>query len=240
MNVIRRRHHAGPGPAAPMHRLCYGRSCGTFGELLQGVLPGGDGDSLVTLPISEFSTARFTPTPAAEPLVVSPASEEKTRRPLFTMTAAYGYHGGGVLELTSALAEGKGLLASPPTDREKQEYAGLLAALSAAVRTHDLGTVGAVATRSALRSAKVRARPYLGALLRISREADALDPVLAHSGTVLGVLIVEHDPGREAKLRQVTAARRLLAGSVSVYTSWCPTTSSCPAPAGPRCGATTS
>ncbi|MDT0343924.1 GHMP family kinase ATP-binding protein [Streptomyces litchfieldiae] len=303
-NVTRGRHDVGPGPVTTGHRTGYGRASGTFGELLQGVLPDDGRDFLVTLPISEFSAARFTPTGAGEPLTVIPAAKEKTRRLLLTMTAACGYRGGGVLELTSGLAEGKGLASSsadlvaaaravadalglpleataieallrqiepsdgvmydgivsyyhresrlrerlgclprltivavdeggqvdtvrynrslrPRTDREKQEYAELLATLTTAVRAHDLATVGMVATRSAVLSTKVRPRPYLSPLVRIGREADALGLALAHSGTVLGVLIAEHDPEHDAKLRQLTTACRLLGGAVSVYTSSC-------------------
>jgi L-threonine kinase len=304
-NVTWLRGHGVPGTVGRTRAVGHGRACGTFGELLQGVLPEGDRDFLVTLPITEHSTAWLTLTGERGPVLVVPAGKRKSHQLVLTMLAACGYQGGGGLELTSPLPEGKGLASSsadlvataravadalglsldgapieallrqiepsdgvmydgivsyyhresrlreslgclprltivavdeggqvdtvrhnrirhPRTGQDKREYAELLATLSAAVRTHDLAAVGAVSTRSAQLSTKLRPRRHLEALLRISAEADALGLAAAHSGTVLGVLIAGHDPEHDAKVRQVTAARELLVGSVSTFTSLCP------------------
>lgn len=282
----------------------YGRACGTFGELLQGVLPEDDRDFLVTLPIAEFSTARFVLTDEQDPLVVTPGTKMKSRRLVEHMLTASGHRSGGILDLVSKLPEGKGLGSSsadlvataravsdaigllvdeveienfmrqieptdgvmydgivayyhrevrlrehlgclppltivaadeggqvdtvrhnripkPYTARDRQEYAELLTVLSEAIRTHDLAAVGAVSTRSAQLSTKIRPRPLLQRLLRIHQEANAIGLVLAHSGTVIGVLINDGDPDREAKLRYVTDECRLLPVAVSVHTSLC-------------------
>ncbi|ACU38341.1 kinase [Actinosynnema mirum] len=287
-----------------------GRACGTFGELLQGVLPVEERDFLVTLPIAEFSTARFELTGEHEPVVVTPPTKEKSRRLVERMLAAHGHPGGGRLELTGRLPEGKGLASSSadlvataravasalrqpvdataietflrhiePTDgvmhegivayyhrevrlrerlgclpaltivavdeggqvdtvrhnripkpysaRDRQEYAELLDVLTDAVRTHDLAAVGAVSTRSAELSTKVRPRPLLERLLQIRREADALGLVLAHSGTVIGVLIAGGDPAREDKERFVREECLALSSAVSTHTSLCAATTAC-------------
>src|SRR5690242_6583544 len=57
-------------------RTGHGQAFGTFGELLQGRLPGGD-DFLVTLPITLRSTAWFRLDPAG-PLRVSPSHKLKS------------------------------------------------------------------------------------------------------------------------------------------------------------------
>ncbi|MFT7837042.1 kinase [Saccharothrix sp. BKS2] len=287
-----------------MTHIGHGRASGTFGELLQGALPEGERDFLVTLPITEYSTARFELTGEHDPVVVSPPNKEKSRRLVERMLSAGGHRGGGVLDLASRLPEGKGLASSsadlvataravaaalgqqldavaiegflrhieptdgvmhdgivafyhrevrlrkrlgclpvltivgvdeggqvdtvrhnrvpkPYTARDRQEYAELLEALTDAVRGHDLAAVGAVSTRSAELSTKVRPRPLLAELRRIGDEVDALGLVIAHSGTVIGVLIADSDPAREDKVRFVVEECRELSGAVSVHTSLC-------------------
>ncbi|MFE2752889.1 kinase [Actinosynnema sp. NPDC059335] len=287
-----------------MTRIGHGRAFGTFGELLQGVLPEEERDFLVTLPITEYSSARFELTGEHDPVVVTPPNKDKSRLLVERMLATGGHRGGGVLELAGRLPEGKGLASSSadlvataravaaaleqpldavaiegflrhiePTDgvmhdgivafyhrevrlrerlgclpvltivgvdeggqvdtvrhnrvpkpysaRDRAEYAELLDALTAAVRGHDLAAVGAVSTRSAELSTKVRPRPLLASLRRIGAEVDALGLVIAHSGTVIGVLIADHDPAREDKVRFVVEQCRGLSGTVSLHTSLC-------------------
>ncbi|GAA3034255.1 kinase [Actinokineospora globicatena] len=296
----------------------HGRACGTFGELLQGVLPDGDRDFLVTLPITEGAGARLTLTGGPGPVLVVPETKRKSHRLVRSMLTACGYEGGAVLELTGRLPEGKGLASSsadlvataravadalgarldstaieallrgiepsdgvmhdgivsfyhresrlrerlgclprltivgvdeggqvdtvrhnrvphPRSGRDKHEYAELLDRLAGAVRTHDLAEVGAVATRSAQLSTKVRPRRHLDALLRITAEAGGLGLAAAHSGTVLGVLIAAHDPEHDAKVRAVVAAGERLAGSVSTFTSLCRHEECLPAAGGAPC-----
>jgi len=87
-----------------------GTSFGTFGELLQGVLPtGGEGtDFLVTLPIARGSTAVFQPSRGSLDIQVTPVSKTKSRRLALAMTARYGLRCGGRLTIDCELPEGKG------------------------------------------------------------------------------------------------------------------------------------
>ncbi|GAA3716104.1 kinase [Streptomyces tremellae] len=87
-----------------------GCACGTFGELLQGVLPGG-ADFLVTFPISLGSRAWFRYIPDG-PLKVFPSHKTKSLRLARAMCEAQGAVGGGSLVLDSGLAVGKGLASS--------------------------------------------------------------------------------------------------------------------------------
>ncbi|MFZ5815780.1 MAG: kinase [Bacillota bacterium] len=84
-----------------------GRSCGTFGELLQGVLPDGR-RFLVTLPLARYSTARFTPGGTGE-VQVLPSHKEKSRQVACRLLEHFGVTQGGLLSLDSELPEGKGL-----------------------------------------------------------------------------------------------------------------------------------
>jgi uncharacterized protein involved in propanediol utilization len=86
-------------------------SFGTFGELLQGVLPEPDGDFLVTLPIARWAMARFRlrPGPGVE---VHPPHKRKAQRLAELMLDWASVAGGGRLTLESTLPEGKGLASS--------------------------------------------------------------------------------------------------------------------------------
>nr|WP_306335181.1 kinase [Streptomyces sp. KL118A] len=93
-----------------------GTAFGTFGELLQGVLPEDDGDFLVTLPVARWTMAAFRPGSASGELEVRPAHKTKALQ-LARMIAdlapgrAEGPPG-GVLTLSSVIPEGKGLASS--------------------------------------------------------------------------------------------------------------------------------
>lgn len=84
----------------------------TFGELLQGVLPGSDGDFLVTLPIARWTLATYRVAPELPAVEVRPAHKLKALRLAEGMLAAVGAPPGGVLTLRSSLPEGKGLATS--------------------------------------------------------------------------------------------------------------------------------
>lgn len=86
-------------------------SFGTFGELLQGVLPGGV-DFLVTLPIARWTTATFTADPTTRELRVDPPHKWKARVLARQVLENLGYAGGGRLVLDGSLPEGKGLASS--------------------------------------------------------------------------------------------------------------------------------
>lgn len=85
---------------------------GTFGELLQGVLPDGDADFLVTLPVARWAIARFTADPSAPDVTVYPAHKTKARRAAQTMLRLAGAAPGGALTIDSTLPEGKGMASS--------------------------------------------------------------------------------------------------------------------------------
>ncbi len=279
-----------------------GRAFGTFGELLQGALPEPDGEFLVTFPLARWSSAVFHHRPEAAGVTVRPAHKGKSRAVAEQVLAALGVRGGGTLEITAELPEGKGLASSsadlvatvravgaawgvtfPPAEIERflrdiepadgvmydeivafhhrevrlgrrlgtlppltvvahdeggqvdtvrhnrrprtfdaatrEEYAALLDRLTGAVADGDLRAVGAVATRSAELNARLRPRGGFEELRAICREVDGLGLVLAHSGTMLGVLLESADPALAGKTAHVRAACAALGGEVSVHRS---------------------
>ncbi|MEV5981159.1 kinase [Streptomyces sp. NPDC052114] len=126
---------AGAGPRPPRQgrpaKTGVGTAFGTFGELLQGVLPEDDGDFLVTLPVARWTMATFRPGSASGELEVWPPRKTKALRlarmiadPAPHERAASRYAGaaasvrsgrlsrGGVLTVSSVIPEGKGLASS--------------------------------------------------------------------------------------------------------------------------------
>lgn len=85
---------------------------GTFGELLQGVLPGPDGDFLVTLPVARWTMATFQVDPVSASVRVRPAHKHKARRLAELILAGTGRAAGGLLTIDSGLPEGKGMASS--------------------------------------------------------------------------------------------------------------------------------
>jgi uncharacterized protein involved in propanediol utilization len=96
---------------APVRRGA-GWACGTFGELLQGVLPECGSDFLVTLPIARGCTARFEVRTGSRRVTVYPAGKTKSRAAAEAMLRRYGNGHGGVLTLRGDLSEGKGQASS--------------------------------------------------------------------------------------------------------------------------------
>jgi L-threonine kinase len=94
-----------------------GTANGTFGELLQGALPGpgeADGESrfLVTLPVARWSSAWFELRPAGQGLTVSPAGKTKAALLAETLLTELGHPVAGSLHLRSSIPEGKGMASS--------------------------------------------------------------------------------------------------------------------------------
>jgi uncharacterized protein involved in propanediol utilization len=87
-----------------------GAAFGSFGELLQGVLPD-EVDFLVTLPIDRGSRVRFRLDPGGE-LRVFPSHKWKARTLARMLMDASGWDGGGTLIVDSELPVGKGLASS--------------------------------------------------------------------------------------------------------------------------------
>lgn len=115
------------------------------------------------------------------------------------------------------VAHNRGARAIDAADRE--EYARLLDRLTDAVARGDLAEVGAVATRSAEMNAHRRRRAGFAELHALCREVDGLGLVLAHSGTMLGVLLEANDPALAGKTEHIRAGCAALGGEVSVHRS---------------------
>ncbi|MFF2378428.1 lyase family protein [Streptomyces xiamenensis] len=294
--------NGGAGHRAHDSRTGVGRAPGTFGELLQGALPGDDEDFLVTFPIRNWAMAVFRPDPDRDVVTVDPPHKQKSRHLAADVLKAFGLPPGGVLEVRGALPEGKGLASSSadlvataravadawhlrldeaaiasllrdiePSDgvmydgivsfhhrkvlfrdrlgslpaltivghdeggmvdtvafnethqefseREKEEYATLLDGLTMAVREGDLPEVGRITTRSAELNERRRPRRGLAEIREICREIGGLGLVVAHSGTMLGVLLDEDDPELSRKTAWARKACAELGGEVSVYRS---------------------
>jgi L-threonine kinase len=98
-------------------RVGVGTANGTFGELLQGALPGpgeadGEGRFLVTLPVARWSTAWFELRPPGAGLVVSPVTKTKASALAKALLAEVDCPVSGALTLRSSIPEGKGLASS--------------------------------------------------------------------------------------------------------------------------------
>lgn len=104
------------------------------------------------------------------------------------------------------------------TDADKREYDDLLRTLTRAVREVDLPTLGAVATRSTEKNAKLLPRNHLADLKRICATAGGLGVVAAHSGTMLGILFADDEDGAAAA-RKARELCQQLPGTVSVHRS---------------------
>lgn len=106
---------ADPG-SAPPHRhdgaVGVSSAFGSFGELLQGVLPEPAGDFLVTLPVAQWTMATFRLAADVGELIVRPAHKAKSRRLAEMILDWAGAPIGGVLALESGLPEGKGVASS--------------------------------------------------------------------------------------------------------------------------------
>ncbi|WP_019545490.1 hypothetical protein [Streptomyces sulphureus] len=89
-----------------------GTAFGTFGELLQGVLPEKDGDFLVTLPVARWSMAAFRQGSGAGEVTVRPAHKKKALRLVHLIAEEERRPVEGVLTLSSVIPEGKGLASS--------------------------------------------------------------------------------------------------------------------------------
>ncbi|MGW3199180.1 GHMP family kinase ATP-binding protein [Streptomyces sp. NPDC001118] len=89
-----------------------GRAFGTFGELLQGVLPGDDQDFLVTFPIARWTTAVFSSVPGSKKVTVHPAYKQKSRVLAELMLGDMRAGCGGDLTIDGELPVGKGFASS--------------------------------------------------------------------------------------------------------------------------------
>lgn len=93
-------------------KVGMGIANGTFGEFLQGALPGRDNNFLVTLPISRFTSALFIPNEQDPEVQVTPRNKVKSLRLAKRILAHFDVLIGGQLVIESDLLEGKGLASS--------------------------------------------------------------------------------------------------------------------------------
>ncbi len=100
--------------SAPMRARLegIGYAHGTFGEILQGALPGDENHFLVTLPIHRFSEARFTCGPEDTDLLVIPERKHKALSLARLLLRRLELPEAGLLEIQSDLPEGKGMASS--------------------------------------------------------------------------------------------------------------------------------
>jgi uncharacterized protein involved in propanediol utilization len=89
-----------------------GRSFGTFGELLQGMLPHTGQHFMVTSPLAAWSTATFQYDPESSAIEIQPPHKLKSARLAVLALRAAGRQGGGRLWLSSEIPEGKGMASS--------------------------------------------------------------------------------------------------------------------------------
>ncbi|MDQ0418695.1 L-threonine kinase [Croceifilum oryzae] len=108
----------------------FGQSFGTFGELLQGVLPENNLDFLVSFPITRSSQVTFVPDSSKDFIEVSPSYKTKTQKLAEQMLAWYKLPAGGRITIESTLPVGKGLASSS---------ADLVACARAIDNCYDLG-----------------------------------------------------------------------------------------------------
>lgn len=107
-----------------------------------------------------------------------------------------------------------------PVDAPR-EQAALLVELERAVRAGDLRAVGRAATRSAELNQSLLPKRHLPALCEAAARLGALGVVIAHSGTVAGLLIADHDPDYLPKREAARRTCLALAGNAEVYHTLC-------------------
>ena len=92
------------------------------------------------------------------------------------------------------------------TAAQRREYGTLLDRLATALTVGDLSTVGAVATRSAVLNQERCRKRHLARALEISRDLRALGVVVAHSGTMIGIVVSGDDPHHTEKVADISVA----------------------------------
>lgn len=88
-----------------------GRSYGTFGEFLQGVLPN-EKDFMITFPINQYTECEYVPLPGRDHLKVYPSNKHKSHRLAVRILKYFDKPLGGYLKFSSNLQQGKGLASS--------------------------------------------------------------------------------------------------------------------------------
>lgn len=105
----------------------------------------------------------------------------------------------------------------PFTNGDRWEYERLLDTLVVAVDAGDAEAIGHVATRSALLNQRLNPKRTLHRMRAISEAVGALGVAVAHSGTAIGLLLDDADPGFPDRLDRARRACVRLAGHAHVY-----------------------
>ncbi len=189
-------------------RVGVGTANGTFGELLQGALPGpgeadGEGRFLVTLPVARWSSARFEVRPPGSGLAVGPAHKTKAAALAAALLTELGHPVDGALALRGSIPEGKGLASS------SADLVATARAVSAAVKrpvpARRLGAMLAAIepTDGVMHPGIVAFDHRRGAHLRTLGRLPALQIVAVdQGGSVDTVAFNRHPPGYDPAERQ--------------------------------------
>jgi uncharacterized protein involved in propanediol utilization len=102
------------------------------------------------------------------------------------------------------------------TTAQRREYARLLDLMGGALAEGDLATVGRVSTASAVLNQERCPKRLLEPMLDIGRADGALGVAVAHSGTMIGIVVSGTDPRHEGKVADALAACGELSDAVSV------------------------
>jgi uncharacterized protein involved in propanediol utilization len=111
-----------------------------------------------------------------------------------------------VLGFDTAVENHVNTLEHPPAEyswRQRQSFHALIGAVRRAIRTNDIELLGRVATASACINQEFLPKPMFYEIQQIVRHAGALGMAVAHSGTVLSILLDPDDPFLEVKVEEL-------------------------------------
>lgn len=111
-----------------------------------------------------------------------------------------------VLGFDTAIDDHVNTLEHPPAEyswRQRQSFHALVGAVRRAIRKNDLELLGRVATASACINQEFLPKPMFHDIQKIIRYVGALGMAVAHSGTVLSILLDPEDPFLDVKVEQI-------------------------------------
>jgi uncharacterized protein involved in propanediol utilization len=111
-----------------------------------------------------------------------------------------------VLGFDTAIDNYVNTLEHPPAEyswRQRQSFHALIGAARRAIRTNDIELLGRVATASACINQEFLPKPMFHDIQQIVRHAGALGMAVAHSGTVLSILLDPDDPFLDVKVDEL-------------------------------------
>ncbi|RWL73896.1 MAG: hypothetical protein EOR67_31895 [Mesorhizobium sp.] len=99
----------------------------------------------------------------------------------------------------------------------REKYRGLLDRARIAIPQGDTATIGRIATASALLHQEWTPKKHLNSMLKASEASDALGVIVAHSGTMIGILLDRTAADFAGKLRSVLVDVERLDNSPKIY-----------------------